>query len=181
MGVNAQTLKVENGCSFSSLNSSKFEMLHSNVYNYVFLLGVDYCENRWFSLSSEIGFVKKGGADKDLGLDDVKEEFNYFHVNTTFRVKYTIRDLCLYVGAGPKIDFLISDKRLKTSYYNVYNLKSLVPGTKLELGFDKSLSRKIKIGLNAAYLVNFGKIGDSTHNDLSDATFLLLFSFGYCL
>src|SRR5690625_3642928 len=62
--VFSQVLKVNNGISISSVKSKKVDMLSKSMSAYSFSLGVDYLEKEHFYLSSEIGYLKKGGKEE---------------------------------------------------------------------------------------------------------------------
>jgi len=195
--VSSQVIKVENGLSVSSMNSSKFDLMNGSFYSYSVLLGCDYWEHPYFYLSSSIGYIKKGGKDNVLLLDSysqplqnvtVKGKWDYLHLNTSFRIKYPIQHSHLYLGAGLKADILTS-----SPYFNNmldvekgYKMESFIPGMKLETGFNKEI-RKLVIGLNASYLIDFNRIGKSillqngTYNYISNSNTLLFLTLGYKL
>lgn len=184
LSVKAQCIRLENGFSFSSLKSDRVPMFTDNIQRYAFLVGADYWEHSYWNLSSEIGYVTKGGKEKDLILDDniandYIESQNYLHLNTTFRVKYSISQTHFYVGIGPKVDILVKERRDNDFMLKEYEYRKLNWGLKPEIGLYQTLKDKIRVGLSASYLLNFRGMMHSPYIIKKDNTFLLTFSLGY--
>ena len=65
-------------------------------------------------------------------------------------------------------------------------MASIIPGMKIEMGFNREMKRLI-IGVNASYLIDFKNAGksilliDGAHNNLSASNALLSFTLGYRL
>jgi hypothetical protein len=66
----AQTIKIENGMSVSAMKPEGFHVYNKNLYSYAGLIGLDYLKHTYFYLSSEIGYVAKGGTLGDVILTD---------------------------------------------------------------------------------------------------------------
>ena len=194
--LSSQVIKIENGLSISSINSTKFNLLNDNLYTYSLLLGCDYLEHRYFYLSSGIGYIQKGGVDNVIQLDEnahplntisMKGKWDYLHLNTSFRIKYPFKKNHLYIGAGLKADVRTSSTDSNLSYlHEGYKMASIIPGMKIEMGFNREMKRLI-IGVNASYLIDFKNAGksilliDGAHNNLSASNALLSFTLGYRL
>ena len=194
--LSSQVIKIENGLSISSMNSTKFNLLNDNLYTYSVLLGCDYLEHRYFYLSSGIGYIQKGGVDNVIQLDEnahplntisIKGKWDYLHLNTSFRIKYPFKKNHLYIGAGLKADVRTSSTDSNLSYlHEGYKMASIIPGMKIEMGFNREMKRLI-IGVNASYLIDFKNAGksilliDGAHNNLSASNALLSFTLGYRL
>ena len=158
--LSSQVIKIENGLSISSMNSTKFNLLNDNLYTYSVLLGCDYLEHRYFYLSSGIGYIQKGGVDNVIQLDEnahplntisMKGKWDYLHLNTSFRIKYPFKKNHLYIGAGLKADVRTSSTDSNHSYlHEGYKMASIIPGMKIEMGFNREMKRLI-IGVNASY------------------------------
>src|SRR5699024_12517858 len=92
-----QVLIVNNLISISSVKSKKGDMLSKSMSAYSFSLGVDYLEKEHFYLSSEIGYLKKGGKEENEYLPEpytnVKETWNYIHLNTTIRYPIRVQEV----------------------------------------------------------------------------------------
>ena len=108
----------------------------------------------------------------------MEEKFNYLNINTTFRLKYYLSNNYIFVGFGPKVDFLLSDNELWT--YD-YTLNRVSFGFKPEIGFSQNLNRRISVGLNFSYLWNIGRIGKSEFSNLNNTYYKICFSLGYKL
>lgn len=178
MGVNeifSQVVKVENGLSLSWM---KGDNLENKLSAYSVMLGCDYLEHDWFYLSSEIGYIKKGGKDNvydrfyeednyaSVGYAGIKSKLNYLHINTSFRVKHSFDKLTIYAGIAPTIDFLLKEKSNTKfedkEYKEDFNANKVVLGIKPEIGVFYDIN-KIRISLNVSYLRNIthiAKIGE---------------------
>ena len=194
--LSSQVIKIENGLSISSINSTKFNLLNDNLYRYSLLLGCDYLEHRYFYLSSGIGYIQKGGTDNIIQLDEnthpvntipIKGKWDYLHLNTSLRIRYPFEKSHLYLGAGLKADVLTSSTDNNKSYLSEgYKMASIIPGMKIEMGINREVKRLV-IGVNASYLIDFKDAGksilpiDGAHNKLRASNTLLLFTLGYRL
>ena len=194
--LSSEVIKIENGLSISSINSTKFNLLNDNLYTYSLLLGCDYLEHRYFYLSSGIGYIQKGGTDNIIQLDEnthpvntipIKGKWDYLHLNTSLRIRYPFEKSHLYLGAGLKADVLTSSTDNNKSYLSEgYKMASIIPGMKIEMGINREVKRLV-IGVNASYLIDFKDAGksilpiDGAHNKLRASNTLLLFTLGYRL
>lgn len=185
VSLSSQTIKIENGLSLSSMSSDKISILSDYLGAYSVNIGLNYLEHPLWYLSSEVGYVKKGGKENDVISGDAKlkfkESFDYLHLNTTFRLRYSFLKSCIYAGCGPKLDILTSGNKPSNTLLDGYKLKRFSLGLKPEIGFDRQLNSRCSIGLNASYLINFNCLAESPYNQLKNNTFLLMLSFGYRL
>lgn len=179
---NAQTLKMDNSIAVSSLSSNKLDMLNSSIKSYSLMFGIDYINSNIWEASTQLGYLSKGGKETlDYPSMEIIEKLNYIHLNTTFRLKYEESSYCIYLGAGPKVDFLISDNHFKNSLYEDYKLNRMSAGFKYEIGFKQYLNYRIDVGLNLSYIHNIGKLGKTVYNNLTGKTLLISISLGYVL
>lgn len=182
--LHSQTIKVENGLSFSSMHSNKFDILNENITNYGLNVGLDYFDHELFYLSSEIGLITKGGKEDDLLIGNetinLRESFQFVHLNTTIRLKYQVDNAHLFVGIGPKLDFLVGSGEFTDEIYTGYDMDKLSIGSKAEVGLVQDMN-KIRIGLNLSYLINFGGAARSEFISIGNNTYSLMFSIGYKL
>jgi hypothetical protein len=117
-----QTLKIQTGTTLSQLDW-KLGILDIDPYSetmigYSVFAGMDYLENMYFNLSSNFGFIRKGGkgtitftteTGETIDEKTEKAKLNYFSVNTTFDLKYPIKDRIIpYISVGPRFDYLTS-------------------------------------------------------------------------
>lgn len=184
----AQVLKLYNGLSVSS-NKNELGLLANKYYGYYGAIGIDYLLHDYYYLSSQLGYLGKGGKDHIFvsGSDtyyDFKTKWNYIHMNTTFRLKTQTEYFYPYLGIGPKLDILISSRNIKTKEGYDLKLNPVSVGGIIELGVVKKI-KKMELGLNASYSLNFNNIGDSKNGDLdtysykiSGHTFLITLSLG---
>lgn len=188
--TNAQVIKFSNGVSLSSMPSSQSDMLSRYIAKYYVSVGYDYFEHKHFYLSSEIGYTSLGsrGNNTFINLTPVKisESWNYLHINTTFRLKYSLNKTHFYVGCGPKLDILTSSNKFKNVFFSNlvgYQMNNLSFGGKLEVGGAYDY-KKIRLGLNASYLLNIGSVGsggDSGYLKFRRNALLFALSIGYKL
>ena len=139
---------------------------------YQMSIGLDYLDQGWYALSSNVGYLRKGGSfdfyeATDPGLNMLKRNmkymFDYITLNTTFRVK-TLSDSGwnFYAGVGPRVD--VNVKR----HISLGDMDSLFPeqtapavnriivGLKCETGVNYNFDRYL-LGLNVSYLPSFIK------------------------
>lgn len=173
------------------MKSLYLNLLEENLYSYSGALGVDYWEHKYFYLSSEIGYTKRGGKQQLQVLDSItnpigkeykSEVIKYLHFNTTFRFRYSINRLYFFVGVGPTIDILLGEQTF-TPLGNVYNLKRTILGVKPEVGCTFQIGKKINLGFNASRLLNIEELGRGGYLDtkINGQTTLLMLSIGYRL
>lgn len=188
--INAQIVKLSSGVAVSSMPSSQSEILSKYIAKYYVSVGYDYLEHNCFYLSSEIAYTSFGARGKNTYIDispaKVLESWEYLHLNTTFRVRYFFNKAHLYVGCGPKLDILTSHDKFKSPFFADlvgYHMNNLSFGGKFETGVAYDL-KKIRLGLNASYLLNIGNVG--TGGDIGYLNFrrnalLFVLSIGYKL
>lgn len=181
----AQTIKLENGISSSSMRSDNISFLNKKITTYSVLVGYEYLNHKYYYLSSAIGYLRKGGQEEISAIGNIKEQLDYLHFNTTIRAKITINDLEMFTGIGPTIDVLLSDKNFKSELFDLdnekYVLNSVSFGSKIEIGFVQLLNDRFKVGCSGSYLLNIDCIGKSTYNKLKNDTFQMMVTIGYIL
>lgn len=129
--VFSQVIKIENGVSFSKMNLPG-NVFHDNLSMYSMNVGCDYLERKWYFLSSEIGYVRKGGAENAVYIDDpsdlraihLKNTLDYITINASFNVKYNLGDLICMLELPPRLIFSsktdsnrMLQKRIKTKKF----------------------------------------------------------------
>lgn len=178
--LKSQTIKMDNSIALSSFSSKKFDILNTPVKSYSFMIGIDYLNSGIIGLSSQVGFLTKGG-EEEITIpysERLIEKVNYMHFNTTLRLRHEIMKCTVYAGIGPKVDVLIDKKYLQDFLYKDYKLNRISAGVKYELGFDQSLTDKISVGINVSYIQNIGIMGGTEYNELTNNTFLFSFVLG---
>ncbi len=60
--MKAQVLKIENGMAFSSLVNEGEDLFDKSLSSYQMSIGLDYLDQGWYALSSNVGYLRKGGS-----------------------------------------------------------------------------------------------------------------------
>lgn len=185
--VQAQYLKIDNGAVFSSFsNENDNPILNSRVANYSVAIGLDYSESDWFSLSSQVGYMRVGGEDEVLNEVDIPDNFNlveekeFVHINTTFRPHLNISGTTFFVGIGPTLNILVGSRDSENVLYRGYEYNSLRLGGKAELGITHTM-KKFRLGIVGGYLLDFTPTAESEFLSLYNHAFTAALTVGYRL
>ena len=181
----AQTIKIENGVTCSSMRTNTIDILNRNILDYSLFVGCDYLDHEHYYLSSEIGYTTKGGKETaEIFIDgpiDIQDTWQYLHLNTTFRYKYNVNVSHLFVGIGPKVDVLIGSTEFPDVIYKDYfEMNRFSFGCIAEMGVAQDVG-KLRFGVNYSYFINFGSVGQSQYCKVYNNTHLLRLSIGYTL
>lgn len=182
----SQVLKIKNGVAISAINVKELDILNEHITTYSISVGMDYLENKSFYLSSEIGYLQKGGKEENKSLPEdfrnIKESWDYIHLNTTVRFPFKLSDNSehFFLGLGPKIDFLIGSAEFESPIYTGYNLNSTSFGAKGELGFVKDFNR-IRTSIDISYLYDLTSAGGTEFIDFKNNAYQINLSLGYRL
>lgn len=189
-----QTIKIQTGVSVSNLDwkfNSQYQMFEQeNFIGVPVFIGLDYFEKKYFNLSTNFGYIKKGGevtlkakpkpftpglvdAGEVLPDKGLRSYLNYLSLNTTFDFNYPFNiGITPFVGVGPRIDFLLTDE----SFYNKYNYGLLMGG-----GVKYDIN-KLRVGLRFDYYLNFNDLFKTEqYGTLNDRTFTTNLIIGYRL
>jgi hypothetical protein len=180
LASSAQLLNLQLGASFSKLNSVIGRMptsfldqtrIDPSVY-----IGVEYLENKYWSISTNLGYVRKGGKEPWSNVDSAgnviststaSETFNYLSVNTLFNFKYPIRERWTpFIGVGPRMDFLISHDHTFQYFDNQGILQKKSYGVVAAVGVRGTFSTFL-LGVRAEHLYNYNHLasdGVETNN-----------------
>ena len=113
----AQIIKFDNGISISSIRNNKSDqILPDSHVGYTSSIGVEYLEHKYFSISTELGYIQKGGriasdiysGDEYPIANKLDIRLDYIQLNTTFRIRFPMSKFSTYSGVGPKIDIPVS-------------------------------------------------------------------------
>ncbi|MDK7354013.1 hypothetical protein, partial [Rothia aeria] len=108
----SQSIKISSGIFYSNLKINDNKILKNKEYIPLFL-GIDYFQKKNYFLSSNIGLLKIKGEEQIIHnneINNVKETLNVVNFNTTFNYKLNLDDNnYLFIGLGPKIDFLLDN------------------------------------------------------------------------
>jgi hypothetical protein len=182
----AQVIKIENGIAISSLSSDKVDVLKKNIITYSVSVGMDYWKNSFFYLSSEVGYLKKGGKEENKFQEGsaakIKESWDYIHLNTTIRFPFHLKkdNSHFFLGVGPKLDVLISSNKFKNTIYTGYKMNTISFGVKAEMGLVQDFDQ-FRTGINFSYLQDITKAGGTEFLNSKNNAFLVMLSLGYIL
>lgn len=164
----SQVVKLNTGLATSSIHNTQNVngMLNNSDTEYSVLVGMDYLEFNNLYLSSEAGYVRFIGYQNIQvgGLDEpwvATEYWNYFHINTTLRYQIPLGGYAhLFLGAGPKLDYLIGSDQFNNDTYQEGKFKKNRTsfGAKAEAGFVQDINN-FRIGLNIAHFLHAESIG----------------------
>lgn len=206
MTVFGQTFNVQVGPSFSKSNwenigsSDHNSLLEDKVVGISGSLGAEYWNKKYFNLSSNIGFVQKGGKDSiwtvfgppdPLPLFPYKLKLNYLTVNTLIVARIPVKDAIFpYIFVGPRVDYLVSYSedspgiiqgyadRDKVNYLNY----GFITGVGIKYKFDKFLLGVVyNYNINLNNLVDFKWTSSGSTYKISDNTYTLNLQIGYKL
>lgn len=185
LDVKSQALKINNGLSISNIQGDNFSILGKSIKTYSIFLGIDYFSKKYYEISSEIGYIKKGGEERELPLNNsllnIVEKKGYININTTFRGKYPILNSYIYVGVGPKIDFITADNKFESEYFFGYKFSKITYGLKMEVGMNQILRKNLFVGINACNWINFNNIAYSNYMKLKNRSLSIFVTIGYII
>ena len=196
-----QTINVRIGPSFSNLNwdnsASGDEVFNKSIVGVDVLLGIDYLDFKYFNLSSNLGYIQKGGSGtivvtaihnpEEITTTDVKTKLNFITANTIFEAKVPIiKFITPFIHTGPRLDYLLSydeNVNLLKGFDDLKKLNKFIYGLIVGAGIDFKIS-KFKLGVAFDYYWNFNKLVDFTsssgfQNQIFDKTFTLNAQLGY--
>ena len=195
----SQTIFFKIGTSFSKLTWYN-SMIGKKPFNKGIvglnaMAGVNYLNYKYFYLSSNVGFIQKGGSQNVIITDNVgdsigttkeTEKLNYLTINTTFNLKIPIKKVIEpYLFAGPRLDYLITYKEnfgLLKQFDDIGKLNKFSYGLLLGGGVNCNI-KKFRFGIALDYYLNINKQINYTSNGftnkLFDNTFAINALFGY--
>jgi len=189
-----QTIKIQTGVSVSNLDwqvsSLDWKHENKNLVGIPISIGLDYFQKKHFSLSSNLGLLKKGGTvtlkapqqvptpgitigDEYLSDQKTGANLDYLSLNTTCDFSYPFKnDITPFIGLGPRIDLLLDN----VDIYNKYSYGLLFGG-----GLKYNI-KKIQVGIRFDYYLNFNNMYKTEqYGTLRDKTFTTNLIIGYRL
>ena len=181
----AQCLKIDNGVTLSAFSNDKgLAILDTRIANYAISVGLDYLEKDWYSLSSQIGYLRVGGEQVVYNVSpeigDIIEQKNYIHFNTTFRPRLDISNVSFFIGIGPTFDILADNKNAYNSFFQGYQYKDVRVGGKAEIGVIHEQER-FRLGIVGGYLRNFSPTAETKFLTIYNHAFTAAITAGYRL
>lgn len=197
-----QTIKFQGGISISNLDWTFTMEKLGPLYNetligYSIFMGADYLDKKYFNLSSNIGMIRKGGKG-EVQLSDHngillgqtiidKAALDYLSLNTTFDVKYKIKELVApFISVGPRVDYLFNWSNQFDGLEEINKLNKISAGLILGAGLRFDVSN-MELGLRADYYLDFTKVAEWTGDlpnfsgEIKTNTFTLNLTIGYKL
>ena len=181
--ISAQYLKIDNGIILSSFsNEDDLAILDTRVVNYIGSIGLDYLEKEWFSLSSQIGYVRIGGEQEvdnvTPEIGEIIEQKSYIHFNTTFRPRLEMEDVSFFVGIGPTLDILMGSNDAESPFFTGYRYNNTRIGGKAEIGILHT-KNKFRLGVIGGYLRDFSPTTETEFISLFNHAFTATITAGY--
>ncbi len=188
--LSAQVVKLDVGTTFSSMqDDTPTHNFTKTLIGNSLTLGVDWLENNWYYLSSEVGYMTTGGIDRidiiegtGLPIEEVdwRMQRHNIHFNTTFRAKLGVKNFHAYLGIGPKLDIPV--KTTMNQFFeddNTSFIKNEVMfGIKAEAGVAYNFN-DVRVGLNFAYLPDLTRQTSFLNQTTRNNIFKLGISVGY--
>ncbi len=87
--IYSQEIFVKNGFTLSRMYA-KIPILDKNITNYTIFVGGEYFVHKHYEISSEIGYLVKGGQDEIStvsGYENISKTIPFVQLGTTFRAK----------------------------------------------------------------------------------------------
>ena len=196
--INCQVIKLQAGKTFSKLDW-KNQVTNTQTFKDVFIgnsafLGIDYLFKNNYNLSTNIGYVEKGGRNEVAEVDDngiptgksilSEAQLNYYSFNTTVEYNYPLTDnFKPYFFGGPRIDYLYDYSQDFNDLKSYDDLNLISYGCTFGAGFKITVS-KIFLGVKAEYYLNLNKIASWDANqtlkagNITDETFNVMLMLG---
>lgn len=180
-----QYIRISPEFSSNSIKGKNVDVLETNLQTYNVKLGIDYAEHEKYFVSSNIGYKQRGGRETNPLLmgdwNKITKRWDYILLDSYINYKFNIPDAYFYLGIGPEINFLLSNKPFEnTPYENDYGLKKTLFSANLQLGFTRTFG-DFRFSAYSYYNQNLSKVGKSDFNNLSNNGFNFGVSFAYNL
>lgn len=170
-----QIINIRAGTSFSKLEWKLDKINLDPPYKETLVglsifAGIDYLNKKHYNLSSNIGYIQRGGrgeiplTDSDGNLTDStvtsKPELNYFSINTVIELKYPIKkNFIPFLSIGPRLDLLTSYSDHFDSLDDISELNNISFGLLIGGGIKYELTN-FQIGIRCDYYQDFNKVAD---------------------
>ncbi len=197
--LQGQVITVQSGMALSKLDwqIGTFEqMAYSNYRSSVpVFIGVDYFNKKYVNLSSNIGYLEKGGEGAGITVSsnggnpvNLKSEasLQYVSLNTCGELKYPLdKRLTVFANLGPRIDFLTGFNKTFRPINETNELNKISVGINYGVGVKCTINNTI-VGISTNVYRNFNSIAkwstsDNLQANINDRTYILLLSLGYNL
>lgn len=180
--IYSQEIFVKNGFTLSRM-CAKIPILDKNITNYTVFVGGEYFVHKHYEISSEIGYLVKGGQDEIStvsGYENISKTIPFVQLSTTFRGKLSNKNNALFVGVGPRVDISLNGGNSIDYYMAQYNMNRCVVGVKAEAG-AKTYFNKIGFGFSTQYSFDINPMLYGDNIALRNSCFIFTLSVGYRL
>lgn len=191
----SQTIKVANGLGISKMYSSDIEDIYSSYScDYSTFLGISFWDHKYFNLSSQIGYITKGGisnttvwGDGGIISEKIDVKLRYLDLNTLFVAKIPLNKFSVYAGIGPSVNFLLKRSSNLNSKYvldtpydvNESNFNKIGLAIKSELGVAYYWD-KLELGVSVSNLYDLFYL-DKLNFNIKSKVFMVMLSIGYVI
>ena len=158
----SQVLSIDNGILFSNTKYDSKEA--SNQTNHAIFLSFDYFKiKKNFYITTQVGYFATGYYAYKYNyfghlVNNHKFKSRDMHFSMTFRGKIPVYNtLFVYAGLGPKLDYSFDNKKKieDHTFPNINTFENMF-GAKFDFGIGMDVMKNYRIGINSAYLTNFG-------------------------
>lgn len=180
--IYSQEIFVKNGFTLSRM-CAKIPILDKNITNYTIFVGGEYGVHKHYEISSEIGYLVKGGQDEIStvsGYENISKTIPFVQFGTTFRAKLSNQNNAFFVGVGPRVDISLIGGNSIDYYMAQYNMNRCVVGVKAEAG-AKTYFNKIGFGFSTQYSFDINPMLYADNIALRNSCFIFTLSVGYRL
>jgi hypothetical protein len=178
----SQEIFVKNGFTLSRM-CAKIPILDKNITNYTIFVGGEYFVHKHYEISSEIGYLVKGGQDEIStvsGYENISKTIPFVQLGTTFRAKLSNQNNAFFVGIGPRVDISLNGGNSIDYYMAQYNMNRCVVGVKAEAG-AKTYFNKIGFGFSTQYSFDINPMLYADNIALRNSCIIFTLSVGYRL
>jgi hypothetical protein len=204
-----QILKIQTGVAISSLHARSefmgnvFTKQYDPLIGNSLFLGLEYLDKKYYSLSTNIGYLRKGSTEEYQQVNQAgewvkkerKQALDYVSINTMVDIKYPLQEKIIpFISLGPRIDYLLDDTydglMINEGINEDTGLNSFNYGMLLGGGITYDVS-KFKIGLRSDYYLNAKQVverpehvtsaGGYSRYDVKDKTYTVNLIFGFKL
>jgi hypothetical protein len=197
--IQGQVITIQSGMALSKLDwqVGTFQNRAYDSYraSIPIFMGVEYFNKKYFNLSSNIGYLEKGGKGASAGVSingNASVPFNnearlqYVSLNTCGELKYPIdKKLTVYASVGPRMDYLAEfDRKIFGVLDEANELNKIIIGINYGVGVKYTINKTV-VGLSSNVYRNFNSIAKWSPSDnnlggnVNDRTYTLLLSLGY--
>jgi hypothetical protein len=164
----SQSLKLNAGVALTNLdwevNNSK--LFNSGISTFTGSVGIDYLKKKTFCLSTNVGYLQKGGQSEITYTDNsgniintakTKAQLNYITLNTYVKIKYPTKSKTYpFLALGVYGGYLISESKTIDPNNNFEKINS---GAVLGLGITHKILKN-EFGIEAAFFgsLSFGSV-----------------------